>query len=237
MMRFLRIGALCAIAWMATQASAMPLGYRLSRQARAAVRQAKPAALVVGDEVFGDLGDVSLDGNGNIVVTLTGDVSGTVEIPDNVGAVTIDLNGHDMMGDGGRDGARPSQDTGEDGPAIRIVKGDSEGVVTQLAIVDSSDGEKGQIAGGGESAGIEVAEGTATGVSLDVEEGVGVFNGDGTEQDWQSLSPVEHSLKAGEYFKATLAELGCDVPTDGTPYTVKALGLSAGLKLVGNKAV
>ena len=85
MMRFLRIGALCAVACMALYAPAMPLGYRLSCQARAAVRQAKPAALVVGEEVFGDLGDVSLDENGNIVVTLTGDVSGTVEIPDNVG--------------------------------------------------------------------------------------------------------------------------------------------------------
>ena len=41
MMRLFRIGALCAIALGALQASAMPLGYRLSRQARAAVRQAE----------------------------------------------------------------------------------------------------------------------------------------------------------------------------------------------------
>ena len=40
MMRFFRIGALFAVAWMALQSSAMPLGYRLSRQARVAVRQA-----------------------------------------------------------------------------------------------------------------------------------------------------------------------------------------------------
>ena len=178
MMRFLRIGALCALAWMALQTSAMPLGYRLSRQARAAVRQAKPTALVVGEEVFGDLGDVSLDDDGNIVVTLTNDVSGTVEIPDSVGAVTIDLNGHNMVGDGGLgEAALPS------GPAIRIVKGDGEGATTRLAIVDTSEGEKGQILGGGESAGIEVAEDAATGVKLDVEEGVGVFNGDGSEQE------------------------------------------------------
>ena len=46
------------------------------------------------------------------------------------------------------------------------------------------------------------------------------------------------SITAGEYFKATLAELGYDVPTDGqTAYSVKAYGLPAGLKLVGNKAV
>ena len=52
------------------------------------------------------------------------------------------------------------------------------------------------------------------------------------------VSPVEFSLKAGEYFKATLEELGYDVPTDGKmPYTVKAFGLPAGLKLMSNKAV
>ena len=123
----------------------------------------------VCDDVFGGDGVVSLDENDNIVVTLTNDVSGTVEIPDNVGAVTIDLNGHDMVGDGG--------------PAIRIVKGDGDGGATRLAIVDTSEGEKGQIFGGGESAGIEVAEDAATGVKLDVEEGVGVFNGDGSEQE------------------------------------------------------
>ena len=66
--------------------------------------------------MFSGTGKVSLDENGNIVVVLTVDVSGTVEIPDNVGAVTIDLNRHDMVGD--------------DGPAIRIVKGDGDGGAT-----------------------------------------------------------------------------------------------------------
>ena len=128
----------------------------------------KPGQIVL-EGVFSGTGKVSLDENGNIVVVLTVDVSGTVEIPDNVGAVTIDLNGHSMVGDGG--------------PAIKIVAGDGEGGATRLAIVDTSEGEKGQISGGGESAGIEVAEDAATGVKLDVEEGVGVFNGDGSEQE------------------------------------------------------
>ena len=118
-----------------------------------------------------------MNDDGSSVVTLTNDVSGTVEISDNVGAVTIDLNGHDMVGGGG------FIETALPGPAIRIVAGDGEGATTQLAIVDTSEGEKGQIAGGGESAGIEVAEDAATGVKLDVEEGVGVFNGDGSEQE------------------------------------------------------
>ena len=128
----------------------------------------KPGQIVL-EGVFSGTGKVALDENGNIVVVLTVDVSGTVEIPDNVGAVTIDLNGHDIVGDGG--------------PAIRIVKGDGDGGATRLAIVDTSEGEEGQIFGGGESAGVEVAEDAATGVKLDVEEGVGVFNGDGSEQE------------------------------------------------------
>lgn len=41
MMRLFRICALCVVALGALQASSMPLGYRLSRQARAAVRQAE----------------------------------------------------------------------------------------------------------------------------------------------------------------------------------------------------
>ena len=45
-------------------------------------------------------------------------------------------------------------------------------------------------------------------------------------------------LTAGTYFKkTTLAELGFNVPTDGTAYSVKALGLPAGLKLKYNAAV
>ena len=178
--------------------------------------------------VFADVGQSTLDEDDNIVVTLSNDVGGTVEIPDNVGAVTIDLNGHDMVGDGG--------------PAIRIVKGDGESgggvAATRLAIVDTSEGEKGQILGGGESAGIEVAEDAATSVKLDVEDGVGVFNGDGSEQPWWELCPIEATLVVGEYFKATLAELGYDVPADGvTPYSVVAKGLPAGLKLKYNAAV
>ena len=45
------------------------------------------------------------------------------------------------------------------------------------------------------------------------------------------------AVKAGEYFKATLAELGYDVPADGTAYKVVAKGLPAGLDLKYNAAV
>ena len=48
---------------------------------------------------------------------------------------------------------------------------------------------------------------------------------------------TDYAAKAGEYFKATLTELGYDVPTDGTVYSVVAKGLPAGLKLKYNAAV
>jgi uncharacterized repeat protein (TIGR02543 family) len=139
------------------------------------------APMQVCDDAFGGVGLVTLDEDGRIVVTLTNDVSGTVEVPDNVGNVTIDLNGHDMVGDSGRLGeaALPG------GPAIRIVSGEGEGETTWLAIVDTSDSENGQVAGGGDAAGIEIAEDAASGVCLDVEEGVTVLNGDGSEQEFK----------------------------------------------------
>jgi len=142
----------------------------------------KSIAAEMCETIFGGSGVVSANDAWDTVVVITNDVSGTVEIPDNVGTVTIDLNGHNMVGDGGLgETALPG------GPAIRIVKGDGEGDsaaqgVARLAIVDTSEGEKGQIAGGGESAGIEVAEDVAQGVHLDVDDAVSVLNGDGTAQ-------------------------------------------------------
>ena len=176
------------------------------------------------EKAFSGSGTVELDANDNIVVTLTSDVAGTVEIPDDVGRVLIDLNGHSVIG---ADGSA----------AIRVVSGSGGGEITRLSIGDTSDGDKGIIAGDGESVAIDIADDAAPSVHLDVYDDVAVLNGDGTEQQWRELFPVELSIQVGEYFKATLVELGYDVPTDGTPYEVKALGLPAGLKLKYNAAV
>ena len=176
-------------------------------------------------ETFASAGEVTTDGEGVWKVTLTNDVAGTVEIPDNVGTVTIDLNGHDITG---ADGAA----------AIRIVAGDGDGDATSLSIVDSSEGEKGMVAAGeGESGGIEIADDVADGVEIGVQKDVSVLNGDGTAQAWPEPAPDLETLVVGKYFKATLAELGYDVPTNGTAYSVVAKGLPAGLKLKYNAAV
>lgn len=54
---------------------------------------------------------------------------------------------------------------------------------------------------------------------------------------WTYTGPIQFSLKVGEYFKATMTELGYDVPTNGTVFSVVAKGLPSGLKLKYNAAV
>ena len=320
--------------------------------------------------------EIEPDGAGGWVVTITGDINATIELPDDLGSVTIDLDGHDLTGEDGRDGAQPAQDAGEDGqPAIRIVPGESGSGPTRLTIVDSRPDDTPDVVGGAGGdgnppgtggAGVEVSDGVRDGVLVDVgadvlvqggaggadgsgvgtggeggagvDGNVGVNNGtiaggagggsesgiDGetgegvtgeigenngvvlpyalTEEmvgeiapqpftgeevtpelavydaargyelvqdvdyalTWKDNvgpgtatvkvtgkgvyrgqvakefaieSPVGESLVVGEYFYARLVDLGYDVPTNGTPYDVVAMGLPAGLKLKHNAAV
>ncbi len=65
---------------------------------------------------------------------------------------------------------------------------------------------------------------------------------DETEGNTRVIEPLKSvtadvTLRVGTYFKATLPALGYDVPTNGTPYSVVAKGLPAGLKLKFNAAV
>ena len=100
------------------------------------------------EDAFSGIGTVELDDNDNIVVMMSSDVNGTVEIPDNVGRVMIDLNGHSIVGADGR-------------PAILVVPGDGAGETSQFTIFDTSDGEKGTVAGNGESVAINIADDAA----------------------------------------------------------------------------
>ena len=86
------------------------------------------------------------------------------------------------------------------------------------------------MAEGGDGASYSVGSGTSG--------SCGTVTVDGEVVGPISANPyIYPALDAGVYFKATLAELGYDVPTDGTPYSVTALGLPAGLKLKYNAAV
>ena len=130
----------------------------------------KPDSMLACEAAFCGTGAISMGDDGSVVVTLTNDVRGTVEIPDNVGNVTIDLNGHSIVGADG-------------GAAILVTAGDGVGEATRLAIGDTSEGGNGQIVGDGDGVGIEFAEDVSFGVRIDVDEGVVVLNGDGTRQE------------------------------------------------------
>ncbi len=215
------------------------------------------------EECFGGAGKAESDGVGGWIVTLTNDVNSAdlpIDIPDDIGRVTIDLNGHDLLGANGEDGAVFDERVlpGGDGKsALRIVSKAGDGAPTVLsvittggdALVKGGDGGAGNPGGNGAPA-IKVTDDAQDGVLINIGAGVTVRGGG---EDVPAIigeigvnegaiimpaAKVEVTLKVGEYFYAKLAELGYEVPTDGkTAYTVKAYGLPAGLKLVGSKAV
>ncbi len=138
------------------------------------------------DGAFADVGEVASDGNGGWKVTLTNDVAEVIEIGDNLGAVTIDLNGRDLIGKSGADGDETTPG-GDGAPAICIVATGEDGAATQLTVVNS--GETGGIVAGGAGgtgnppgnggAAIEVVSDAKSGTVVSVGAGVTVVGGAG----------------------------------------------------------
>ena len=147
-------------------------------------------------EIFDGLpATIEPDGEGGWKVTITNDIDSVdlpIEIPDNIGHVTIDLNGHDLIGwDGVDGGCGATALPGGDGkPTIRIVPGDGEGEPTVITIVNSGgdatvqggEGGAGNPGGNGAPA-IEVADWTQDGVLINVGEDVTVQGGNGGASD------------------------------------------------------
>ena len=139
------------------------------------------------EEIFDDLpAEIAPDGEGGWTVTITNDFDSAdlpIEIPDNLGHVTIDLGGHDLIGG---DGVAGDADGGDGKPAIVIVSGSGDGDATRLTLVTTGgdslvkggNGGAGNPGGNGASA-IEVADGAKAGVKIDVGAGVTVRGGDG----------------------------------------------------------
>ena len=126
----------------------------------------EPSAGSELEERLGGAGKAESDGTGGWIVTLTNDVDSAdlpMEIPDNRGNVTIDLNGHDFVGSDGK-------------PAIRIVPGDDDVAPTQLTIINSADGNT-VVQGGEGASAIEVADGAQDGVRINIGDGVTVQGG------------------------------------------------------------
>ena len=109
--------------------------------------------------------EIVSDGEGGWIVTITNDIDSAdlpIEIPDNLGPVTIDLNGHDLVGGDGK-------------PAVVVVPGEGEGEPTQVTVVNTGDGSV--IQGGEGAPAIEVADGARDGTIVNVGDGVVVQGG------------------------------------------------------------
>ena len=140
-------------------------------------------------DIFDDLPtEIGSDGDGGWTVKLTNDIyltNGPIEMPDNLGHVTIDMNGYGIFG---ADGAPGDETTpGEDGKvAILIVPVVGNGDVTRLSLITTGgdarvkggDGGDGTPGGNGAAA-IKVADGARGGVKIDVGVGITVCGGDG----------------------------------------------------------
>ncbi len=183
---------LCMVGAAVCSAYAMPIGLRIAMMGRAAERQQTaqvpqvPAELL--DAFAGLPVAIESDGEGGWKVTITNDIDSAklpFEIPDNLGNVTIDLNGHDLIG---RDGARPSQDVGK--PAIVIVPGGGGGTPTQIAIITT--GGDAVVKGGNGADAIEMADGANAGVKVDVGAGVAEVSGKtGKRALWHDDGPFQ----------------------------------------------
>lgn len=137
----------------------------------------------------GDIGEVVPDENGGWKVVITNDISDTtVELGDNLGAVTIDLVGKNIIGKSGSTGDAVSVAGGNGEPAIRIVASGESGDATVLTVVDSVPDDTDDVIGGrggdgtpggNGGAAIQVVGGTKAGVKINIGASVGVRGGDG----------------------------------------------------------
>ena len=163
----------------------LPVGSVVSSASSAAFDFGADAPDIVLQGLFAGVGTVERTASGYLV-SLTDDLPvSAVRIPDNLGSVTIDLCGHDLFGINGADGedALPG---GNGEPAILIVASGALGAPTVLTVVDSRPDDATDVFGGkggkgsppgSDAAGIEIAADVQAGVAVDVDESVGVSQG------------------------------------------------------------
>lgn len=125
--------------------------------------------------------DVTIGLDGKITVILKDQVNGTVTLPDELGDVTIDLKGNDIVGPAGSDSANG-------GAAIAVVPTTKEG--TTITIIDTAD-KKGSIKGGdakpgsGKDGGDGIEIDDQANATVNIGPGVTVIGGNGASSDSQ----------------------------------------------------
>ena len=172
---------------------------------------------------------VEPDGAGGWKVSLTDDIAGaTVEVPDDLGKVTLDLCGHTFTGTAGQ-------------PPLRIVKGSGVGNATKLSIVTTSSGAA--VTGGTGAPAIAVDDDVQEGVVIAVDDGLTVQGGGANVPAVEAPETVSVD-DGGSIVKATydMSGAGWDYAGefiyDGSAKTVRVTGLPAGVtaSYTGNSA-
>ena len=107
------------------------------------------------------------DESGDWILSIDDDLTGPVEFPDNLGALTVKLNGHSITGAAGTAGDKQT-DGGDGAAAIRFVAAEGDGAATTLTFTDGTvtggNGGDGRVGGAG-GALYESGEGVREGVS------------------------------------------------------------------------
>ena len=141
-------------------------------------------------------------------VALTGDVTGPIAIPDNLGAVTIKLNGHAIIGADGADGDDITPG-GAGQPALKIVphEYDCESGVTALSVTGT-----GSLTGGnggkGYPGGTGAAAVAAEGFTVNVADGISVTAGTAGESYVQHPHKWAYTVKDNKIVPYCVAEDG-----------------------------
>jgi len=117
------------------------------------------------------------------VVTVTNDIPGVLEIPDTLGNVVFDLNGHDIVGADGDDtdpngGAAVHIVHADDGTGVNVSFVDSSGNGSSIVGGNGADGTADHPAGGNGGPGILIDD-NANSPSVTVGENVSVVGGNG----------------------------------------------------------
>ena len=197
-------------------------------------------------EIPDNLGPVAIDLGGHDLVGANGqdarspDESGSdgmpaIRIVPGVGdgeptVLTVITTGGDATVKGGDGGV--GNPGGKGAAAIAVADGARDGVLVNIgAGVTVQGGNGGTSDNGGSGAG-----GPGVAGNVGTNDGT-IIGGNGGEAPPDDVGKPDYSLQAGEYFKMTLAAMGYDVPTNGTPYNVVAKGLPSGLQLKSNAAV
>lgn len=187
-----------------------PAGYAIASALSAPFEFGETTPEMTLEKAFDGIGEVTRTDTG-YAVHVTNDFTGTITLPDNLGRVDIDLDGHDLRGGNGAAGS----DSAAGGPgcaAIVISPSGETGDPTHLVFSDSDpdadadivggDGGKGVPPGNG-GPGVLIESGAQEGVVIEIGKDVTISGGKGGENlaggaPGENGKPVEGGTATGE---------------------------------------